>query len=82
MKKVIGYEKNDFQTKEGKSITGYNVYLAEPISESKGTGIKVERIYLSDNKIATAEIDLDELFDREVAISYNRWGKVEELFLR
>ncbi len=81
-KTVIGFEKNDFRTKDGKEISGYNVYLSDDIEETKGLGCRVERVYLSDSKIAANGIDLDSLYEHEVAISYNRWGKVDEIIVK
>ena len=38
--KLIGYRRNNFQTQEGNTVTGYNLYLAYP-----ATGDEVEIAY-------------------------------------
>ena len=79
--KIIGFKRSDFTTKDGVAITGYNVYVANEIAPNQGKGVQVDRIYLSDNKIAREKIDLDALLEREVRILYNRFAKPDSISL-
>lgn len=75
----IGFRKSDFTTKDGTEIKGYNVYFIEPIVNDNGQGMAAERIYLSESKISKMGINLEDLLNEKVALSYNRWGKVENI---
>ena len=77
----VGYRKSDFTTKDGSEIKGFNVYFVEPIVNDNGTGMAAERIYLSEAKLSKMGIDLDDLLNKKVTMSYNRWGKVENISL-
>lgn len=77
--KIIGYRRNDFTSPEGNQITGCNIYIATEIDPRRGSGVSVERQYLSDAKLAKEGIDLAALMDREVKIYYNRYGRVDSI---
>lgn len=77
--KIIGYRKADFTTKDGVEVTGYNAYIATEIDPRYGKGDAVERVYLSDAKIAREGIDLAKLMGKEAKIYYNRYGKVDSI---
>lgn len=79
--KIIGYKRADFKTKEGSKITGFNVYVENEIDPQHGKGVQVDRIYLSDNKLARESINLEELLNKEVKIYYNRYGKPDSIVL-
>lgn len=79
--KIIGYRRNDFNTRDGKSVTGYNVYIATDIDPRRGAGVSVERQYLSDAKLAKEKIDLASLLDREIRVYYNRYGRLDSIVL-
>ena len=40
--KIIGYSRNDFMSKEGRSITGCRIYLATEVDAGKGEGVMVK----------------------------------------
>lgn len=44
---VMGYKRNDFTTKDGNHVTGYNLFLGYPISGADSDGMAVERLYFS-----------------------------------
>lgn len=77
--KIIGFRRNNFNTNEGKEVTGYSVFIATEIDPRRGSGMSVERQYLSDAKLAKEEIDLAELMNREVKVYYNRFGRVDSI---
>lgn len=79
--RIVGYRKSDFTAKDGHEVKGYNVFTEEDIT-SNGTGVQCDKIYLSEQKVATMGLNLDELLEKEVAISYNRWGKVSDIIVR
>lgn len=79
--KVVGVERSDFSTADGKAITGCNVYIARDIAANKGKGQAVERIYLSDAKVEKMGIDLMATVGKEIQPYYNRFGKVDQLVL-
>ena len=75
--KVIGYRRSDFTTKDGKHITGCKVYLSTDIAPEDGQGIAVKELYLSDAKMASLGINLNDLLNREVHVYYNEYRKPE-----
>ena len=64
--KIIGYSRNDFMSKEGRSITGCRIYLATEVDAGKGEGVMVKDMYLSDAKMAGLKIKLPALLGGEV----------------
>lgn len=77
--KLLGYKRSDFNTKDGKRITGINVYLSEEIDPKLGAGISVERVYLTDDKINRNNISIKALLSKDVKVFFNRFGKIEDL---
>ena len=79
--KLVGIERSDFKTQDGKPITGCNVYISREIASAKGKGQAVERLYVTDDKAATMSIDLAAAVGKEVQIYYNRYGKADQIVL-
>lgn len=79
MQQIIGYRKNDFQNSEKKQITGYNVYISTEIDPRYGSGVSVERIYLTDAKISRDGIDLPALLGKSVRVYFNRYGRPDSI---
>ena len=79
--KIIGYKRTNFKTKDGAEITGFNVYVENEINPEHGKGVQVDRMYLSDNKLARESINLEVLLNKEVKIYYNRYGKPDSIVL-
>ena len=75
--KLIGFKRNDFNTKEGVPITGYNLYLTYPVTGPEAEGMVAERIYVSDGKLA--KCGYKPRVGDEVAVVYNRYGKPEAI---
>lgn len=76
--KIVGYRKSDFKAKDGNEVKGYNVFFESPITAG-GKGVQTEKVYLSEGKLAKMGVNLNEIFGKEVSLSYNRWGKVEQI---
>lgn len=70
---VIGTRKSSFDTKDTPSqrITGYNIYLTEPIDPKRGVGEACERIFLTEDKLNGF---LPSIGD-DIIVTYNKFGK-------
>ena len=77
--KLLGAEKNDFTSKSGEKITGFNCFFSRPIDPSRGKGVAVERIYVSDARLAANGFDPLANVGKDVAVLYNRYGKVARI---
>ena len=77
---IIGYERSTFIAKGSTTeITGYTVYLSRPIVSKDGQGVAVDRIYITDAKLAACGFKLDGSVGKEVEVLYSRYGKVMSL---
>lgn len=73
-KKLVGYQQNNFTTKENAEITGFNVYLVD--EEKDGViGIATESFYLTEAKLAAFKFDLANAIGKPVYVRYNSYGK-------
>ncbi len=80
--KLVGFERHNFRLREtGVEVTGYNLYVSHSIPNERGKGIAAERMYLSDRRITDNGINLDAMIGKELVISYNRYGKVQNITL-
>ena len=76
MAKVVGYKRADFKPKDSDSeIKGINLFVTYKRNDVQGDAC--ERLFVSDNRAGTY---LPKVGD-EVEIVYNRYGKVESIFL-
>lgn len=73
-KKIIGYKRNCFKTKDNVEIKGYDVYLAEEGREGV-TGIATSNFYLTDAKVESFNLILEESLGKTVFVRYNKFGK-------
>lgn len=76
---VLGFQRNDFETPDGKIITGYNFYLGQELSGPDADGQRVERIYLSDKRLSESNYKQPSVGD-DVIINYNRFGKPSGIY--
>ena len=77
---LLGFQRSDFTLRDGSAtITGFNIYLAQPIPADKGKGRSVERFYVTDAKISACGFDLTAAVGKEVAVRFNRFGKIDSL---
>ncbi len=82
MVKVVGFRRADFDvTRDGKveHITGYSIYVASEISPRQGAGYAVDKIYMSDRKLQSENLKVEDLLNKNIKIYYNRYGKVSSV---
>ncbi|MBQ3357010.1 MAG: hypothetical protein IJJ85_10555 [Clostridia bacterium] len=80
MRSVIGVETVAFTPKDAtEKITGVAIYLAHEIPAEMGTGLSVERHFLSTAKMVRLGIDPDTLIGKTVRVSFNHYGKIFRL---
>lgn len=77
--KVIGLRKVDFKATDGSLIQGLSIYVTFPI-EKGGTGLAADKLFLSASKVEMLE-QLPQVGD-EIDVTYNRWGKVDKIFIK
>lgn len=78
--KIVGFEKNDFIPKDSTvEIKGYTVFVARDITPERGKGVSVERLYISEQRLARSNFDIQSAVGKEVKVYYNRFGKVDTI---
>ena len=77
--KLLGAEKNDFTSKNGEKIMGFNCFFSRTIDPNRGKGVAVERVYVSDARLAANGFDPLANIGKDVAVLYNRYGKVARI---
>ena len=73
---VIGFKHSPFETQDGKTINGYNIYLIAPLGD-KGNGMEAERIYVSADKLLACKY-VPKVGDN-VNVIYNKYGKPDAI---
>lgn len=74
--KILGFEHVKFNFNDGRSVDGQYVYLSDDSSQ-KVTGVRTERVFLSEAKAAACNF-IPKLGDN-VKVYYNRFGKVDSI---
>lgn len=76
--KILGFEHVTFNFNDGRSVSGNYLYLHDDkANPDKVTGMRTERVFLSDSK---AEIcRFSPKVGMDVKVLYNRYGKVDEV---
>lgn len=69
--KVVGYRKVNFTDPQGRTVNGYNLFLARPGSSPSIVGLETQKIFIS-----CQYVDYDPVENQLVYISFNRYGKV------
>lgn len=76
---VIGFRKTSFQTQDTKeTISGYNLYLSDPIDPKNGEGNTAERIFMTSDKLISC--GYAPAVGDSVKVEYNRFGKPAAIF--
>ena len=76
--RILGVEKTSFKAKDsGNIISGMYLHLCSPISSEKGSGLRVERVFLSERVLKS--LDFKPVEGLTVEVLYNRWGKVSSI---
>lgn len=79
---VIGVELLNWTPPESTTpIPGAVIYLANEIPEGKGTGLRVERHFLSEVKLTRFGLDPGTLTGQTVLPTYNKYAKITWLEL-
>ena len=74
--RVIGLRQVDFKAQDGNKVQGLSVYVTFPIEEN-GTGEACDKLFLSASKVVMME-KIPQVGD-EINVTYNRWGKVQDV---
>lgn len=69
--KVIGIKKSEFDTQDGKHISGYSLHCTYPMDKGDGEG--VERIFMTTEKLLNCKYSPS--VGDEINVEYNRFGK-------
>lgn len=67
--KIVGFRKCDFETKDGKHIDGYSLYVLR--NDENVTGYVAERVFCSHSALGSYTPRLND----EIKVMYNRFGK-------
>lgn len=71
MFKVIGFQHQDIQFKDGRTVSGFKLHLTEP--RTGVTGFAADSVFLSDAKAGEYKPSIGDTLE----IIWNRWGKLE-----
>lgn len=75
---VLGYRRADFSGRDKQMVKGCNVYIGDEIVHD-GTGLAVERLYISDNRASSMGVNLESLVGKNVTVLYDRRGRVASI---
>ena len=73
---VLGFENVSFSFNDGHTVNGIYLYLKDDAAKNV-TGIKTERVFLSDSKVASC--NYSPRLHSNVRVLYNKYGKVDEV---
>ena len=76
---IVGYERSNFRANDGTEITGYNIYVSREIAPDRGEGDAVDKVYMTDRKLENNNVNVENIYGKEVTLYYNRYGKVERI---
>lgn len=79
MPKIMGLEQKSFTTKEGDTIEGTSIFIADKIPPQRGEGCMGDRISLSKNKLN--DLSFVPAVGMEVEVLYSKYGKVSTIRL-
>ena len=76
--RILGVEKTSFKAKDsGDTVSGMNLHLGSEIQPDKGSGLRVERVFLSDRVLKS--LGFVPVEGMTVEVLYNKWGKVSSV---
>ena len=70
---IIGIKHSTITFKDGRQVTGYNLYLSEKRPDIQG--VYTESVFVSDTRAGDYKPQLND----HVTIYYNKWAKVEKI---
>lgn len=79
MPKIMGLEQKSFTTKEGDTIEGTSIFIADKIPPQRGEGCTGDRIFLSKNKLN--DLSFVPAVGMDIEVLYNKYGKVSTIRL-
>lgn len=80
MAEIVGIERADFTSRDnGKRVEGSRFYLATPIAEDRGTGVKVEAVYFTKERLA--DLSFAPGVGDFVDVFYSRQGRAVSMVL-
>lgn len=79
MPKIMGLEQKSFTTKEGDTIEGTSIFIADKIPPQRGEGCMGDRVFLSKNKLN--DLSFVPAVGMEVEVLYSKYGKVSTIRL-
>ena len=79
MPKIMGLEQKSFTTKEGDTIEGTSIFIADKIPPQRGEGCTADRIFLSKNKLN--DLSFVPAVGMEIEVLYSKYGKVSTIRL-
>lgn len=74
MSQIIGITDTSFKAKDGAQIDGKTIYVTDPISDKRGTGLSADHFFLSTKKIAA--LPFTPAVGQNIVVFFNKFGKV------
>lgn len=71
MFKVIGFQHQDIEFKDGRTVSGWKIHCTEP--RNGVTGFAADSFFLSDTKAG----DYKPALGDTINVIWNRWGKID-----
>lgn len=75
MYKVVGFQHQNLQFKDGRSVSGFKLHLTEP--RDGVTGFACDSFFLSDSKCGDYVPKIGDIIE----VIWNRWGKCDGIRL-
>lgn len=75
---IAGVKTVDFTDKDDNSIKGISIYLASPIPSDKGSGLEVDKFFLSSKRVS--EVGSSLKVGSDVDVVFNKYGKIDNIY--
>lgn len=76
---IVGCRPSAFTANDGTHVSGSTIFSIAEIPAGKGVGKQTNKYFLSEAKIEKLGLNPEKLVGHSVSISYNRWGKLDEV---
>lgn len=74
MSQIIGITDTSFKAKDGTQIDGKTIYITEPISDKRGTGLLADHFFLSTKRFTA--LPFTPAVGQNITVFYNKFGTV------
>lgn len=74
---LVGYNKYDFNTKDGDRIVGYKLHFNERINHENGDGFKTESHNVNNQFVLDHKLMLKDLINKEVELYFDQYNKIK-----